>query len=82
MKKCAKCGELLPDGAFYVDQRAYDGLSSYCKECKRIARKLHYKHNPQTGSGWDKKHPERAKERKMKYKEKWRNQCQKKKSMT
>ena len=39
MKPCSKCGieKSLLDG-FYVNNRAYDGLTSQCKECIREAQ--------------------------------------------
>lgn len=39
-KKCTKCGEVKPKGAFYKDDSKKDGLGSQCKECARArARK-------------------------------------------
>jgi len=67
MKTCTTCGLEKEDSEFYVDNKSTDGLTSSCKECKRIKRKAHYANNPQTGTEWDKKHPERARARKRKY---------------
>ena len=35
MKKCARCGRILDDSQFYKDSIKNEGLSSYCKDCKR-----------------------------------------------
>jgi hypothetical protein len=32
-KVCPKCGRELPTTSFYPNNRAKDGLNSYCKEC-------------------------------------------------
>jgi hypothetical protein len=38
-KLCAKCNQLKPLSEFHKDKSCKDGLSSWCKECKRQSRK-------------------------------------------
>lgn len=37
MKKCAKCGQVLPEDNFNKSKAAKDGLQCYCKACQRKA---------------------------------------------
>ena len=69
MKNCARCGEPKDDGEFSKDSKSSDGLSSYCKECKKIKRKEHYAQHPQTGSDWDKTHRDQANQRQSRYRQ-------------
>lgn len=34
MKKCAKCGQVLPEESFNKSKASKDGLQYYCKECQ------------------------------------------------
>jgi hypothetical protein len=33
-KRCCRCGETKPEGAFHVERRSPDGLARQCKECR------------------------------------------------
>lgn len=35
MKKCTRCGSVLPISEFGIDKRQKDGHNIYCKECLR-----------------------------------------------
>jgi len=35
LKKCPKCGEILPSSNFYEDITKNDNLSDYCKSCTK-----------------------------------------------
>ncbi len=42
-KKCTKCGQTLPKSSFTKNKRTRDGLSGWCRTCKRLGRiKRHY----------------------------------------
>lgn len=69
MKICANCHKKKTEDCFHKDNKSADGLASYCKQCKKEKRKKYYKENPITGTEWDKKNPEKAKERQRKYRE-------------
>lgn len=44
MKKCAKCGQVLPEDNFNKSKASKDGLQYYCKECqKKNASDRYYK---------------------------------------
>lgn len=36
MKRCGKCGNVLPLDAFGVNAKNHDGKNYYCKECRRV----------------------------------------------
>lgn len=72
-KRCGRCQEIRPVDEFYKDQKSATGLSSYCKKCKSISRKEHYIDNKITGYQWDLNNPQRAKNRKKKYRDGRRN---------
>ena len=63
MKQCSTCGKVLPYSGFHIDQKSSDGYASKCKTCKSEYRKAYHRKNPKTGAEWDRKHPERARER-------------------
>jgi hypothetical protein len=44
-KVCPQCGVKKKKEEFYSRPKYRDGLSSYCKNCDRTYRKLHYKKN-------------------------------------
>ena len=67
MKRCPRCEEDLEPENFYKDSKSADGLSSWCKDCKKARRKELYKLNPKSGAEWDKKNPEKARERHRRY---------------
>ena len=69
MKQCSRCGRILENSAFHRDQKSKSGLASACKQCKKERRIKYYKNNPVTGVLWDKQHPEKANDRKSKYRE-------------
>ncbi len=50
-KICSRCRKELPISCFYKNKSESDGLSSYCKECGRIATKQWYRDNVYDGSG-------------------------------
>lgn len=35
MKKCGRCGQILPEAEFYRDKTRRDGLDCYCKYCRK-----------------------------------------------
>lgn len=35
MKRCAHCGQKLPESEFYRDKTRKDGLDCYCKLCRK-----------------------------------------------
>jgi hypothetical protein len=35
MKKCVKCGALLPESKFNKHKAAKDGLQSWCRDCQK-----------------------------------------------
>lgn len=41
-RRCKKCGRLLPLTAFGKDRRQADGLSIYCKECRKEYSRAYY----------------------------------------
>ena len=71
MKRCAKCDILKDESEFHADQKSTDGIASWCKACKRIARREHYRRLPITGTLWDRNHPYRFKKRLEKYRERY-----------
>jgi hypothetical protein len=42
MKACTKCGEAKPLDEFYVNRRARDGKTSWCKACQKAAVASYY----------------------------------------
>jgi DNA-directed RNA polymerase subunit M/transcription elongation factor TFIIS len=38
MKRCPKCGRILPETSFAINRSAKDGLAFYCKECHNKAQ--------------------------------------------
>lgn len=40
VRKCNRCGELLPDEAFYKDEKCISGLQGRCKHCKEFGNAL------------------------------------------
>lgn len=74
-KKCPKCKEIKSYKLFYFSKQSPDGLSSYCKSCNLLVRRICKNKNPQK---YYKKHPRKPKdpqETKEKYREtarKWK----------
>jgi len=69
-KRCSTCKRVLSEENFHMDNKSKDGLSYSCKECKHRRRVIHYKMNPVTGWKWDKAHPEKARERRRRFRKK------------
>jgi 5-methylcytosine-specific restriction endonuclease McrA len=46
-KRCRKCGEIKPSGAFNNDKSKKDGLASYCKSCNTEATRARRLANPE-----------------------------------
>lgn len=44
-KTCTNCGETKPVTEFGADKRKRDGLTSWCKECKRREQRERYANN-------------------------------------
>ena len=44
-KVCPRCGRELPVTKFYKNKSRPDGLSSYCKECRKLKSKIYYSKN-------------------------------------
>jgi hypothetical protein len=47
MKECGKCKEILPLDSFGKDKPRPDGLSPYCRSCKRGMQRKYYKASPE-----------------------------------
>ena len=45
MKKCSKCGEILPESMFHKRSRSKDGLSYQCKDCVKRRQQKYYQRN-------------------------------------
>ena len=45
MKECGKCKQILPLDSFGKDKPRPDGLTPYCKPCKRSMQRGYYKAN-------------------------------------
>ena len=45
MKRCGKCKEFKDESEFIKNKKKKNGLSPYCKECKRIIDKEYYANN-------------------------------------
>ena len=63
MKRCTKCGRLLPRVEFAKDKTKLDGLRSNCKHCQREYRQKHKKEYCEYRKQWDHTHPESVKKR-------------------
>ena len=66
MKKCPRCDLTKSVESFYADGSRKDGLSPYCKDCKRSLRLQHKKDNPEKNRKaylkWRRANPEAARE--------------------
>jgi len=66
IKKCPKCGRLLPLDGFYISASRKDGHQSRCKGCSKEAAKLRNIAYPDKAAEsykkWKEKNPEKAKE--------------------
>ena len=71
MKECTKCGVQKGAADFYSDSQKKDGLSSSCKECKKVQNNLYTKSNKERKSKYDKMYRDRnsveIKKRKKEY---------------
>lgn len=47
LRYCSRCTLVKENNEFYYNSNKSDGLSDYCKECSREARKTTYAKNPQ-----------------------------------
>lgn len=72
MKACSKCGEVLPETAFYSDPRKEDGLRSICKSCWADRKKKYRQEHWEEISANNKRYYEANKERINNRKRKWR----------
>lgn len=71
MKECTKCGVQKGAADFYSDSQKKDGLSSSCKECKKVQNNLYAKSNKERKAKYDKMNRDRnnveIKKRKKEY---------------
>ena len=71
MKECTKCGVQKGAADFYSDSQKKDGLSSSCKECKKVQNNLYTKNNRERKAKYDKMYRDRnsveIKKRKKEY---------------
>lgn len=58
MKVCYSCKTKKPRSDFYKDRSKKDGLTPYCKECRRLKAAAQYQKNPQLAK--DRAHKRRA----------------------
>lgn len=42
-KECIRCSGIFPLESFYRDRTKKDGRTPYCRECRKVAAKKHYK---------------------------------------
>ena len=65
-KRCPKCGQTLPVELFHKNKAGYDGIDSWCRDCKDAARKKRDKANPQKtrerSRRWRLANPEKSRE--------------------
>lgn len=72
-KRCTKCGETKPLAEFGRDKVRQDGLTPWCKECKREQNRRYRKANPEKVSEynrqWAEANPSKRLEHKRRYRE-------------
>lgn len=70
-KLCGSCGRRRKAAAFYADKTKPDGLSSYCKECRKARASDWYRSNPERAKEarerWRQENPERYAAAKMRW---------------
>ena len=67
MKKCTKCGEVLPLHMFCKNKATKDKLSTLCKECVRKKNKTYYKKNKEEINEYKKAYRDKNKEKASEY---------------
>src|SRR5437667_308420 len=74
MKKCKKCQIQLNILDYHKNKNYKDKREYYCKECKRIPRKIRYwkdrERNLATNRKWNREHPESIYAARQRYNEK------------
>lgn len=60
LKKCSKCKTLMPSDNFGKAKNSKCGLTSQCKECISLSRKIYYKENKQKFEDYYEKNRERV----------------------
>lgn len=65
-KRCRKCKETKPLEAFHRDRTKADGRHSHCKECRQKRYRGNKKHI-ENARRWNEENPERAKEHRLRY---------------
>ena len=67
IKRCIKCGKMMPLTEFYKDKNRSDGLQYYCKKCCSIMGKSYRERNvdmlKQRGHDYNQKHKEQCAKR-------------------
>ena len=76
MKVCTKCKQLKDDSCFVKNNKSKDGLSWWCKDCKKEHNKNNYdkilayrKNRPNYDKEYYKKHSENIKYKKKLYRQ-------------
>jgi len=67
MKKCAKCCEIKEDTEFHKQPKNKSGLHSYCKVCRKEAKKIEYIQNKDKYNARSKRYSEQNHDRMLKY---------------
>ena len=47
MKYCSSCEQMKPVSEFNKDKGRYDGLQTYCRDCRKQIDKKYYQRNPE-----------------------------------
>ena len=72
LKKCSKCGEILPVENFFKQKNAYDGLNSSCKDCYKKYHIKYYENNQDEIKLKKRKYREEHREEISEYQRKYR----------
>lgn len=80
MKKCTKCGEVLPLHMFCKNKATKDKLSTLCKECVRKNNKAYYENNQEEINEKNKTYYKKNKEEINEYKKAYRDKNKEKAS--
>lgn len=74
MKRCSKCGRVLPASGFYKNPHIADGLSGWCKDCQSEYSRKRWKRDKEKISAQHReyyiKHRDEANERAAKWRKK------------
>jgi 5-methylcytosine-specific restriction endonuclease McrA len=70
-KRCTKCDEEKPAGAFYADKRTKTGLHSQCKDCFRGTSRASYARHREKRQETQRDYQRRRPERRKAAREKW-----------